>query len=258
MEKNNKKLGIIQSRGLGDIFIALPIAHYYHKQGYEIYWPVCDEFMGSLVSPVPWVNWISVPVDPQGLYFYDVPVSLLENEGVEQVLCLYQSLTGHPEFTRVPWFQIQKFDEYKYTRTGVPFVNKWKLGECITRDPEQELTLFNKVVKHHQYYVTHLEGSNFNTDIDLPDLPDSWQRVSITPGLTDNIFDWLTIIENAQLLVCIDSCVANLVDQLGLPVKEKIWIPRSHIHATPVLGGTWTIATPPAISAAAREIFKTS
>ena len=37
-----KKLGIIQTRGLGDIHIALPIAFFYKKKGFEIYWPIYE------------------------------------------------------------------------------------------------------------------------------------------------------------------------------------------------------------------------
>ena len=32
-----KKLGLIQTRGLGDIIISIPIAHHYHRQGWEVY-----------------------------------------------------------------------------------------------------------------------------------------------------------------------------------------------------------------------------
>ena len=56
------KLGIIQSRGIGDIVIALPIAKEYADQGNEIYWPICEDFVSHFKDTAPWVNWLPVPV----------------------------------------------------------------------------------------------------------------------------------------------------------------------------------------------------
>jgi hypothetical protein len=64
----SKRLGIIQSRGLGDIVIALPIARHYYDQGWEILWPICQEFIHNFKDTVPWVKWISVTTD-QGSFF---------------------------------------------------------------------------------------------------------------------------------------------------------------------------------------------
>jgi hypothetical protein len=53
-----KKLGLIQTGGLGDIHIALPIAFYYHKREFEIYWPIFDHWVEQMKHYVPWVNWV--------------------------------------------------------------------------------------------------------------------------------------------------------------------------------------------------------
>ena len=60
------KRGIIQSRGLGDIIIALPIARHYYDQGEEVVWPVCAEFYTTVRDAVPWVTWVSIETDPAG------------------------------------------------------------------------------------------------------------------------------------------------------------------------------------------------
>lgn len=251
---NPPSIGIIQSRGLGDIVIALPIARYYHDQGYKVYWPLCEEFLPSFRDTAAWIHWIPVPTDSRGDFFYNEPVRRLKNLGCTEIIPLYQSLSSHPEFSQANWFQIQKFDEYKYTRAGVPFLHKWRLNECITRNHEREQKLFDKVVSDSKYYVTHLTGSSFTAPVDLSGVPESWgQQVNIT-AVTDQIFDWLKVIEYAQGLIMLDSVYANIVDQLTIPV-EKYWIPRSHIHLTPVLGSEWTILEPPAESGAAKKIF---
>lgn len=220
-------------------------------------WPICEEFWPSFKDTVEWVKWIPIPTDSKGDFFYTEPLKRLKALGCKEHVCLYQSLNIVPELAKVPWFQIQKFDEFKYTKAGVPFLKKWTLDECITRYPQREQQLYDKLVEQPLYYVTHTEGSSYTTEPDLSSIPDEWQRITITAEDTDCIFDWLKIIEGAQALIAIDSVVANMVDQLQLDL-DKYWIPRSHIHITPVLGSSWTILEPPVDSIAAQKIFKSS
>ena len=249
-----KKIGILQSRGLGDLIIALPIAKNYHDQGYEVYWPICETFWSSVRDVASWVKWIPIPVDARGDFFYVEPMKRLKAFGVTETVCLYQSLNIVPELAQVPWFQIQHFDEFKYTKAGVPFLKKWSLANCIERNHVREQALYQKLVKQPNYIVTHTEGSTFKVTPDLSNVPSDWQHISITEGVTDCIFDWLTIIEGAQAVICLDSAVSNMVDQLQIDV-DKYWIPRSHIHQTPVLGTDWTILDVPEGSGAAQTIF---
>jgi hypothetical protein len=232
-----KRLGIIQSRGLGDLIIALPIAGHYHRQGYEIYWPICEEFMGSMTKAAPWVKWIPLQPDT-GAFFYDIPMQRLKNFRVDEVLCLYQALTGHPEFSAEKYFQYTKFDQYKYIKAGVPFLDKWRLGEYITRDPQREQALYDRLVTNPNYVVTHLTGSTARATFDTAMIPEGWQTIEIDQQ-TDSIFDWLKILEGAQSLVMIDSVFSNLVDQLHIG-DDRYFIQRSHIGLTPVQGGHWT------------------
>jgi hypothetical protein len=231
-----KRLGIIQSRGLGDIVIALPIARHYYDQGWEIYWPIAQEFIPNVESHVPWVKWIPLAVDP-GPYFYDVPMARLKNFKCDEILPLYQALTGH-KFHEELYFQHTKFDQYKYIKAGVPFLNKWKLSECITRDHAAEEELYNRTVQNSNYAVVHLEGSDHTAQFDPAMIPEDWQTITITGGQTPSIFNWLKILEGAQSIVCVDSVFHNLVDQMGVG-DDLYFIPRSHIGLTPVQGRAW-------------------
>ena len=238
------KLGIIQSRGLGDCIIALPIARWYHDRGHDIHWPICEQFLPSLKDSAPWVNWIPITQDPQGAFFYDTPYTLLQTRGCDEIICLYQSLTGHPELVERPEFQIMKFDQYKYSVAGVPFQEKWRLESCITRDPQKEQALKDQLTLPGQpYVVLHLEGSDHRADFDRSIIPAGWAQIEITADQTDSIFDWITTLEGAESIVCVDSVIANLVDQLGIG-EDRYFIPRSHIHLTPVLGQAWTVLDP--------------
>lgn len=240
----NKKIGIIQSRGLGDIVIALPIALEYYENGHEIYWPICDNFISSFRETVPWVNWLSVPVDSTGYFFYDVPRELLKKQGItndDDVLYLYQYLSSHASKTDPDLFAMMKFDQYKYAAAGVAFKRKWELDKCITRNPEREQQLYDQLIEQDRYVVYQQISSDVKYSIDLSNIDPNLQKVEITE-LTDNIFDWLKILENAEMLILIDSVFANIVDQLNLcSDKDKYFLRKwnRRVDGNPVFLQDW-------------------
>lgn len=232
-----KKIGILQSRGLGDIVISIPIAGALRDDGYDIYWPILEQFVSNFTETVPWVKWIPIPNDPVGKFFLEVPLERLKNFKVDETLPLYQHLTNQP-FCNEKYFQYTKFDQYKYIRAGIPFLNKWRLAEYITRNRDREQNLYNKLVTNENYVVVHRRGSDFEAEVDLSIVPEGWQVIEITEQ-TDCIFDWLTVLERAQSLILVDSVFSNLVDQLGIG-EDRYFIQRSHIGLTPVQGHHWT------------------
>jgi hypothetical protein len=250
---SDKKLGIIQSRGLGDIVIALPIAKHYADQGYSIYWPICEEFVPSFEASVPWVTWLAVETDTVGKFFLETPLLALASVGItqeEDMLYLYQYLSSVPDRTDPDLFAMMKFDQYKYAASGVPFGKKWQLADCITRDPAREQKLYDQVVAQDRYMVYQGRASDVQYEIDLSPIDPAVQRIEITE-LTDNIFDWLKVLEGAETLILVDSVFANLVDQLkiceGVPKYfMRKWNRR--VDGNPVLLGEWSyiaVDTPP-------------
>lgn len=222
----------------------MPIARWYHDRGYDIVWPICEQFFPSVERSVPWITWISIKSDPEGRFFYDRPQHLLKTAGCEEILCLYQSLSGHPELADQPEFQIMKFDQYKYARAGVPFLQKWRLSDCIVRDLAAEQALKNSLTQPGRpYVVLHLEGSDHTAQFDRSAIPAGWDQIEIRADQTPSVFDWITVLEGAESIVCVDSVIANLVDQLAIG-QDRYFIPRSHIHLTPVLGQDWTVLHP--------------
>ena len=240
-----RKLGIIQSRGLGDLVIALPIAWHYHKiHSCEIYWPICEEFLASMTAAAPWVNWIRIETDPQGKFFLETPLLALERVGItewDDILYLYQYLSSRPELTDPDLFAMMKFDQYKYAITDVPFIKKWELSKCIVRDKSREQALHDQVVKSERYMVYQGRASDVAYDIDLSSIDPAVQQIEIT-AVTDNIFDWLMVLEGAEQLILIDSVFANLVDQLGLCKNIPKYFMRKwdrKVDGNPVFLGEW-------------------
>lgn len=251
-------LGIIQSRGIGDCVIALPIAQFYIDQGYEVSWPICREFISHFKDTAPQINWLPVNTDTAGKFFYDEPMRLLVEAGATSVICLYQALSGHPELAERPEFQITGFDQLKYHAADVPFLNKWRLAECITRNPEREAALKALVVKDDTvpYVVIHKNGSDHEAKIDYNWIPEGYAVVEITEQ-TDCVFDWLSTLEGAEAIIAVDSVFANMIDQMKITeTVDCYFIPRSHIHLSPILGGAWTVLKPDAETLKKISVFK--
>jgi hypothetical protein len=240
-----RDIGFIQSRGLGDLFIALPIAGWYRDQGYTIHWAICEEFLPTMIKAAPWVHWKGLKTDPQGRFFYDMAIIFLKYNVLEEnIINLYQFLSNRPEDSNPDLFPILKFDQYKYAQAGVPFLHKWTLGQYIARDAVAEQRVYDRVVKQDRYVVTHLTGSTAKVTLDLSAVEsEGLQVIEITEGLTDTALDWLGVIEGAEALYMIDSVYSNLVDQLAIPV-DKTFIRRSKMDLTPVLGQDWHYMTP--------------
>jgi len=237
-------LGIVQSRGLGDIVIALPIAHHYHQQGHEIHWPICSEFISSMKNSAAWVNWIPIETDREGRFFVEEPLRQLAARGIsqDQTLWLYQYINSHPEKTDVDLFAMMKFDQYKYAAAGVPFGRKWTLDQCIVRDHTREQALKDQLVKKERYWVIQQQASDLNYVIDTGGIDEDCQIIEISP-VTDSIWDWLKILEDCEGMILIDSVFANIVDQMNLnPQSDNYYLRKwnRHVDGNPVFLNEWT------------------
>lgn len=233
-----RKIGLIQSRGIGDIIIALPIAKWYSDRGCHVLWPIDKTFYPSFLKSVNYVEFIPFEFNHTIEGFLTTPMRLLQERGCETTIPLY-SFLGGVKLPKRELYGSLKFDEYKYAISGVPFCEKWKLS--IIRDAFREDALFAKLVKNERYVVEHLKGSNCQFDNPFRFDP-SLQVVKISEE-TDNVFDWIKILENAEFIVMVDSCFANLVEQIGI-TRPKAFVLRSDIRFSPVLLSNWRIVDP--------------
>ena len=230
-----KKLGLIQTGGLGDIHIALPIALYYQKKEHEIYWPIFDYWVEQMKHYVPWVNWIGVSKENKE-HAYNEPISILNSLGVEKKIPLYNFLGSNLELSNTPYFPHVSFDEFKYIKADVPFHEKWNLNKCIQRDSKRESLIFNKYVKQENYVVTHLKASIHTADFDKSLIPENFQIIEI-----DNdgfVLDWLKVIEKAKMIFMTNSVMANITEQLNIG-KCRHYIPRTNVFINPTFINNW-------------------
>lgn len=237
-DKTRPLKGIIQTRGLGDVVIALPIAYHYYEQGYQPVWPILSHWVEQMRAVAPWCEWLSVEQD-QGQFFYDRPMSMLKARGCveSEVVCFYNALTNH-KFHEHAAFQHVKFDQFKYAQAGVAFERKWDLAKIITRHPAREQALKDRILggDSRPYVVTHLSSSEHTVNLPQGLIPPEYRQVPIsTEGW---IWDWISILEGSEAVVMVDSVFANMVDQLRIPV-ERYFLPLHHIQLTPVFGQPW-------------------
>lgn len=243
------KIGMIQTRGIGDIVIAAPIAQYYIDQGHEVLWPVDARFAPFVQSAFPDIRFIPVDRQETGgetlLYFFAKPLVELKRAGCDPIFCLYSYLDKSETISDILGFEFinkhfahsLKFDEYKYAIAEVPFEHKWKLR--IVRDAAREQALMDRLEIRGRFVLVHELGSHeYHQPVNLTqDFVKDAQVVRISE-VTDNPFDWLGLIERADVFICIDSCFANLAEQLNL-CPRKFLLLRSSVQATPVFKNGW-------------------
>jgi hypothetical protein len=229
------KIGLIQTRGIGDIVIALPIARHLVEQGHTVVWPVYAPFVRPFAEAAPYVQFLPLE-GSDGDWMIARPLALLKESGCDRIVPLQSYVDGAPHLVARPELaQVMKFDQYKYAITGVPFREKWNLQ--IVRNREREEALFARVVRDDDFVVCHLAGSNFRASLDVQSMAGDRQVIEIT-NLTDNFFDWIAVIERASQRIMIDSCFSNLTDQLSIPGR-KVFLVRSPWEFTPVMLGDW-------------------
>lgn len=232
------KIGLIQTRGLGDIIIALPIAAAFARRGHTVCWPVNAAFVPFLQHAAPAVQFIPVPEQPDPRRHYlTLPQEELRRRECDETYVLYSAVSGDDSvLQRKELADFLKFDEYKYAVTGVPFSEKWNLK--IERDAGRERRLFESLGVRRKFVCVHRTGTQVVSGFQVPE---QWRRdydIVELDERTDSPFDWIYTLEQAAILVCIDSCFANLVEQLNLP-NEKHLILRNPNPFIPVYKNGW-------------------
>ena len=116
---------------------------------------------------------------------------------------------------------------------SIDLEEKWKLS--LNRDLRKEEALYQAYVGINEYVITSLNCSRGIARVVL----DVGCRSIIEMNTNHNIFHWITILERAKGIVCVESAVSNLVEQLQIPCK-KVLIKKPD-GRLPVLKGDWEI-----------------
>ncbi len=227
LKDRQKPLGLIQPGRIGDILIVLPIAKYYHNLGYKVIWPIVSEY----VSLFDYMNYVEiVDIGPGLSNSYQRSQEELKKRDIFEVIDLGIGFGKNEE----EWEKSGlSFDEWKYKEAGVPFEERFNL--VINRNFHKELDLQKKLdlMYKDDFSITHSVGSKGRVDF----VAENAIEIENIPGFT--VFDWIGIIEKARHVYCVDSCIAHLVNQLGLAKGRRTFSPLKNY-----LGRSLAMAVP--------------
>src|SRR5437868_1973038 len=92
-----EQIGLIQTRGIGAIIIALPIADYFIEQGHDVHWPIDERFVNFFRDAKSQINFISIAQDSGAAnwvqrFFLDDPMMRLHALNCTRIIPLYAEL----------------------------------------------------------------------------------------------------------------------------------------------------------------------
>lgn len=131
-----------------------------------------------------------------------------------------------------------------YALAGVPFEKKWE-SFYVQRDQAREQTLHKKMAPLNAYAFLH-EDSERGYEIKRRKISPQLTLVEPDPALTENIFDYGTLIEKAAEIHVIDSSFMFLTDCLQYDnPRQKLFVHRyarpNPEWVLPLLKKQWTI-----------------
>jgi hypothetical protein len=107
------------------------------------------------------------------------------------------------------------WDEFFYFQHSIDFSERWNSFK-IYRDNEREDYLYNKLnSKNEDFILIHAIGSDGIDRIDYSVINNNFKRIYVK-NYTNNIFDYLKLIEKAKEVHCIESSFHVLVDSMDL------------------------------------------
>ncbi|TSC63505.1 MAG: hypothetical protein Athens041674_72 [Parcubacteria group bacterium Athens0416_74] len=160
-----------------------------------------------------------------------------------------QHRANYAEIKKIGYDALQRdphtrFEKEFYALAGVDFKKKWESFHVV-RDHVRERYLFERIAPKTPYAFLHEDSGRrylIKRRMVASDLP----IVEPDPMLTENIFDYCSIIENAREIHVIDSSFMFLIDCLPYEnPSQKLYVHRyarqnSDWHL-PVLKKNWTI-----------------
>jgi hypothetical protein len=109
----------------------------------------------------------------------------------------------------------KSWDELFYYQVGVGFSKRWEMFKVV-RDFDRELYLYNKLNPNNdEYILIHSKGSDNIDRIDYTLLNNNIKKIYVE-NHTGNMFDYLTLVENAKEIHCIESSFQVMVDSFTI------------------------------------------
>jgi len=230
MKDLNKPICLIyQPLGIGDVFFCQGVAHHFTNKGYQVVWPLASHVMylkDYILSPE--IEFVDIESDffNKDIYMtqYNDPWNLHPMIIKDNFVFLPLANAQH----RIPSSTLMCS---KYELVDLDF-ELWREGFNFKRNIERENNLYYNILglKDNESYVflnkkfgtpPHYQTAPFNIDT-----KDKIVEMQFIPN--DNLFDWLKVIENASMVVTVDTSYQYLMERMDtLKATEYYCYPRS-------------------------------
>lgn len=147
-------------------------------------------------------------------------------------------------FNKLKFTSLKSFDKQFYEIAEIPHDYKWSKF-FVKRNNEKEQIIYDTLVKDDDYIFIH-EDAKRNFLIDRSKVNSNLSVVTPDVNVTSNIFDYISIIENAKEVHCIDSSFISMIDLLN--VNNHLFFHKyartpNDAFVVPSLKLNWTVYT---------------
>lgn len=225
----NKICLIYQPCGLGDILFCLKIAHHYAHRGFQIIWPVIQEYE-FLDFHIPWINWIS---------WGDINNKLTHRDKLPDNIKFPKKEFYNPESHNIITNDFVFFNGFyndgshgpimakKYKSIGLDYTD-WAeyISWRCNYNKEQELAEKLQIDIDKPDYVFINRNYQMRPKIEvcnqISNNPEDYGarvvEMQVIPGFS--IFDWLPIIAGAKSIKMVETSLCYLLE--ARQMRDKI------------------------------------
>jgi len=224
MKNLNKPICLVfQPLGIGDVFFCQSIGHYFANKGYRVIWPLAPQVMylkDYIISPgIEFVN--KEENFPRKDFYIEQNPLILEDDFIFLPLANASHRITNSSLMYA-----------KYELVGLDF-ELWREGFNFKRNIERENNLYYNILglKDNESYVflnkkfgtpPYYNEAPFNIDTE-----DKIVEMQFIPN--DNLFDWLKVIENASMIVTVDTSYQYLMEKMdNLKATDFYCYPRNN------------------------------
>ena len=227
IEISDKSYIIHTHLGMGDMFICNGLIRKVVKEDkYEKYYVICKE-----------KNFKTI----EAMYSDDDKISVISIKGENEYREVH-NLGLSPNNLRVGHEHLNpniRFDESFYVQLNLTIEDKWKEFK-LNRDIDEEERVYNQLVSmpNEEYIFVHDESSLGKVDLKI----ESKMKI-IKPrlGITDNMINFLKVIENAKEIHCVDSSFLSMIDLSVKETSASYFLHDVRKTHSPILSPKWSL-----------------
>lgn len=208
----NKTCLIYQPAGIGDIFYCQGIAKHYVSLGYQVIYPVKTNLL-----------YLKDYLEYEGITFVDENTNFPYKEyysnfnpSILQGNFIFLNLDHSQYITNMH----NNYMESKYKLVNLDY-KIWRDEFTIKRNKEREDWLYYDILGLKDGEVYTLLNNKYGTPPNFAEFP--IPEIEINNKLVDmifiegtNIMDWIKVIENANGIITVDTCIQYIMEKLDL------------------------------------------